>query len=280
MYKFFLLFFILINSLFAKNITTVSEYISYTTYSNSVKKEDYTSGIYSSFYHYPNKFELDIAHTLMKFNYNYPKLNQNDFTAIYSRFLNKNYTIKSGLHYISGNDKLTDKGTVAILGINYGNIGYNLGLDFYYSRYKNYKPKKLKIYQIHPYTSINLGKLNKKLNNFSLEAEFNHIHPINGSKYYLYSSYNYYGLKLNRNFGKFNASIGGWKGKKNFAVDNGGFSVYNLNKLYTKGVLTSIDYSIRPNMHLKLNYSYNKFNEYYNKKGHSNSTSLLFSHSW
>ncbi len=264
----------------AKSFTTVMPYSAYIDYSNSNKDKAYVVGVYSSYYNFPNKFELGLENINIEYNNNLPRLDQNDITAIYTRFVGEHLYFKGGLHYIKSDDSATDNGIIAIAGVNYYQyLKYNVGLDFYYSKYKNYQPKKLKLYQVRPYVGVNFGKYYSKWGSFYLEGELNYIKPISSSVYGLKKSYTSGGLKLVHYKGKWTNSVGGWIGKKVFAVDNGGFTVYNLGETYKAGIEASVDYAFRTNTHMKIKYNYSKFTET-NKKAHSNVISASLSHTW
>ena len=264
----------------AKTSITAMPYSAYIDYSGSTKDKAYVVGMYSSFYNLSNKLELGLENITINYNDGSKDLDQDDFTAVYTRYIAKNYYLKGGLHYISSDDKPTDEGLVGIIGINYYKyLKYNLGLDVYYSKYKNYNPKELKVLQVKPYAGFNFGNYNSKLGSFYLEAEYNYIKPTDASLFGLKKSYNSFGLNLTNYNGKFTTSIGGWAGKKVFAIDNGGFTVYNLGEVYKAGANASIDYAFRPTTHLKLKYSYAKFEEG-NKNAHSNTVAASLSHTW
>ena len=264
----------------AKTSITAMPYSAYINYANSAKKDAYVVGLYSSFYNFPNKLEIGVENIGIHYNNGLKDLDQNDLTAVYTRFIAKNYYVKGGIHYINSDDKLTDEGLVGIFGVNYYKyLKYNLGLDVYYSKYKNYAPKELKVLQVRPYAGFNFGKYNSKMGSFYLEAEYNYIKPNSASTFGLQKSYNSFGLKLTNFNGKFTTSVGAWAGKKVFAVDNGGFTVYNLGEVYKAGVDASVDYAFKPTTHIKLKYSYSKFEEG-NKKAHSNTVATSISHTW
>ncbi len=264
----------------AKVSTTLMPYSAYINYSGSTKDEAYVVGLYSSLYSFPNKFELGLENINIKYKNGLPDLDQNDITAIYTRYFGKNYFVKGGIHYINSDDKPTDDGIVGILGINYYQyLKYNLGLDVYYSKYKNYSPKELKVLQLRPYAGINFGKYNSKWGSFYLEAEVNYIKPNSASTYGFSKSYTSAGLKLSNYKGKWTTSVGGWAGKKLFAIDNGGFTVYNLGEVYKAGVDVSTDYALKPATHVKVKYSYSKFTEK-TKNAHSNAVAVSLSHTW
>ena len=50
-------------------------------------------------------------------------------------------------------------------------------------------------------------------------------------------------------------------GKRFFAVDNGGFTVYNIWETYKAGINFKVEYAIRPTIHISAKYSYIKFDE-------------------
>ncbi len=273
--------FILLSSLaLAKSVVTLMPYTSYIDYSSSVKNKANVVGIYSSYYNYPNKIELGLENINIEYKTGQPDLDQNDITLLYTRYFKKHFFLKGGVHYIKSDDKPTDHGLIGILGFNYYQyLKYNAGIDLYYSRYKHYQPKELKVLQVRPYIGFNFGNYYSKLGSFYLEAEYNYIKPDNHKELNLKSNYNSFGLKLSHYKGKWTQTLGAWVGKKAFAIDNGGFTVYNLGETYKAEAKASVDYAINLKTHVKVQYSYAKFDEN-GKKAHSNSIGAFLSHSW
>jgi len=264
----------------AKTAISAMPYSAYINYTSQTKDKAYVVGLYSSFYSFPNKLEVGLENISIKYKNGAPDLDQNDFTAVYTRYIAKNYFVKGGLHYINSDDAPTNHGIVGILGVNYYKyLKYNLGLDVYYSKYKDYKPKSLKVLQLRPYVGFNFGNYYGKFGSFYLEADYNYIKPKDASLYGFSSNYNSFGLKLTNYKGKFTTSVGGWAGKRVFAVDNGGFTVYNLGEIYKAGIFASVDYAVKPTTHVKLKYSYSKFEEN-GKKAHSNTVAASLAHTW
>ena len=264
----------------AKTSVTVMPYYAHIKYSNSIKSKADVIGLYSSLYNFPNKLELGLEHINIKYKNGMPELDQSDLTAIYTRYFGKNYYLKGGVHYIKGDDKPTDKGIVGIFGVNYYQyLKYNFGLDAYYSKYKHYTPKELKVLQLRPYVGYNFGDYNSKFGSFYLEAEFNYIKPNSASTFGFKKSYSSFGLNLKNFNGKWTTSVGGWVGKKLFAVDNGGFTVYNLGEVYKAGANASVGYAVAKDAHIDLKYSYSKFTEG-NKNAHSNTVGFTLSKTW
>jgi len=264
----------------SKTVVSAMPYSAYIDYTSPTKDKAYVVGLYSSFYNFPNKLEVGLENITIKYKNGTPDLDQNDLTAIYTRYIAKNYFVKGGLHYVNSDDKLTNHGIIGILGVNYYKyLKYNLGLDVYYSDYKDYTLKSLKVLQLRPYVGFNFGNYNSKLGSFYLETDYNYIKPKDASLHGFSNSYNSFGLKLTNYKGKFTTSIDGWAGKRVFAVDNGGFTVYNLGEVYKAGTSASVDYAIKPTTHVKLKYSYSKFDET-GKKAHSNTVTASLAHTW
>ena len=264
----------------AKSSVTVMPYSAYINYSGSTKESAAIVGLYASLYNFPNKFELGLENTNIKYNNDSPDLDQNDFTAIYTRFIAKNYSFKIGIHSIQSDDTLTDNGLIGIVGMSYYKyLKYNFGFDLYYSKYKNYSPKELKVTQISPYAGFNFGDYTSKWGSFYLKAQYNYIKPQSAASFTLKKSYNSFELTMTQYKGKFTTTIGAWVGKKAFAVANGGFTVYNLGETYKGGAKAAISYSLRKNTKFSLKYNYAKFTEA-QKDAHTDTFALSLSHTW
>ncbi|ADV46782.1 hypothetical protein [Nitratifractor salsuginis] len=268
-----------------KTMTTVLPYAGYIDYSSgSDKSSAVVGGLYASIYRAPNKLELAVEHTRIKYRHNLPNLNQTDLTAIYTRYRGYHLAYKIGAHYIDSDDKVTDGAFTGILGVNWYNyLHYNIGLDAYATHYHNDASGRtwdsMNVWQFRPYAGYNFGTYASTMGSFYLEAEYNGIFiPDAGAKGYN-SSYHSAGLSLYHYKGKWTHMIKGWVGQKIYSVNNGGFTVYNLGELYKGGVSASVSYAIRPNTSLKLQYEYSRF-EHLGNKAHSNSIVAMVSHTF
>lgn len=283
MKKTFIAFNILISFSMARPIFTLTPYHSYTKYSDKYKDDSNAIGIYSSIYNYPYKFEFSSEYTNIKFKNSTPKFEQTEMTFVSSYFINENLFIKAGLHFVASDYRPSNEGLATIIsGVDYKHLNTNYGLELFYSNYKNYSPKSLNILQLHPYFTYHFANTGNKFGSFNLKADYTYIKPKDA---YLYqnqgikSSYSSFGLKLSNNNGNWRTSIAGWLGHRAFALNDGGFTLYNLSQIYLGGLAVNIDYSIKNRAYIGLGYNY-KLYKNYAKKGHSNSVNTSFSYKW
>ena len=265
----------------AQPIFTTTPYYSYTKYSDQFKENSNGMGIYASLYNYPHQVEFSIDYTNIKFKQNIPKYEQTEMTGVYSYFLNKNLFLKGGLHFVASDYRPSNEGLATIIsGADYKLDNSNYGLELFYSNYAKYTPKSLKITQAHPYFKYHFSPKDKIFGSFDLMADFNYIKP---SKSYLYQdvkdSYGSTGLKLTNSNGNWSTSVEKWIGKRAFALEDGGFTLYNLSQIYTGGYGAGITYHIKDKASIKLKYNRKNYIDY-NKKGHSDGISSSFSYTW
>jgi len=281
MKKIFISSVIIFTASIAQPVFTTVPYYSYTKYNDQSKKDSNGMGIYASLYNYPHQVEFSVDYTNINFKQNIPKYEQTEMTGVYSYFLNKNLFLKGGLHFVASDYRPSNEGLATIIsGADYKRDNSNYGLELFYSNYTKYTPKSLKITQLHPYFKQHIETKNRKLGSFDLTADFNYIKP---SKSYLYqdvkSSYSSTGLKLTNINGNWSTSIEKWIGKRAFALEDGGFTLYNLSQVYTGGYGAGINYKINNKAGIKLNYSHKMYINY-NKKGNSDAVTSSFSYTW
>ncbi len=272
---------ILFTASIAQPIFTTVPYYSYTKYSDQFKKDSNGMGIYASLYNYPHQLEFSVDYTNINFKAHVPKYEQSEMTGVYSYFLNKNIFLKGGLHFVASDYRPSNEGLATIIsGADYKYNNSNYGLELFYSNYTKYAPKSLKITQIHPYYKYHFNPKNRIFGNFDLMADYNYIMP---SKSYLYpdvkDSYSSTGLKLTNNNGKWSTSLEKWIGKRAFALEDGGFTLYNLSQIYTGGYGAGFTYHIKDKASIELKYNHKNYIDY-SKKGHSDGITSSFSYTW
>jgi len=260
---------------------TIMPYHTYAKFSNdSVKKEGYAVGLYASLYNYPHKFEFDSEYINIKFKNSIPEYSENDLTFVYSYFLQNNFLIKGGMHFVSSDNILSNEGLSAIMaGVEYNTKKNILGLESYYSEYSKYKPKKLQVFQLHPYLMHNFIN-SSKFGSLSFGLDFNYIKPKNANIYYdLQNSYNSIGLKAVYKKNRLTTTLEAWKGKRAFALEDGGFTLYNFSQLYTSAFSASVAYEMKEKSHIKLKYAHHNYINN-GKEGSCNSVTTSLLHTW
>ena len=267
--------------LISKANFTAIPYYSYTKYSDDFKDEANGIGLFSSIYNYPHKLDFEIDYTNIKFKNYSQKYEQTEMTAVYGYFLNSNLFLKTGLHFVASDYKPSNEGLAAIItGAEYKKESINYGLELFYSNYAKYKPKALKVVQVHPFIKKHFQPKNKKIGNFDIKADLNYIKANNSNLYqYINSSYSSIGLNLTHNINNFSTSIFGWMGKRAFALEDGGFTLYNSNQEYNKAYGLKVKYKIKNAAFIELKYKRKKYKNY-QKTGYSNGITTAFSYTW
>jgi len=255
-------------------------YGAFLNYGGDTAKEDgYVGGLYASIFYSPNKLELSAEQTHITYNDGSPALNQTDMTAIYTYYQGYHLACKAGIHHLIGDDDATDGGIVGILGVTwYDYLKYDTGVDLYYSRYDNSDPS-LTIWQIRPHAGYHFGNYYSADGSFYLEGEYNYIGIEDARLHGLKDSYHSGGLSLSNYKGPWTTTVKGWTGKKVYAVDNGGFTVYNLGEEYKAGAGISVDYAVNPKTHFKIQYDYSKFEQNGNE-AYSSTVAAIFGYTF
>jgi len=274
MKKFFIIFTIMITITIARPIVTLLPYYSYTHYSDQIKKNSNTVGYIASLYNNPHLLELSASYSNILYKGNYPLYEQTEITTIYSYFLNKKFKLKGGLHFVASDFRATNEGLATLIsGLDYQFQKNSFGAELFRSQYKHYKPKPLTIWQVHPYFAHTIA-------NFGLNVDYNYIHAENSKLYKgILSNYHSSGLKVTKHSDKWITSIGGWVGKRAFALEDGGFTLYNLSQIYTSGLSTEVKYHIQKGANIALKYSRKNYKNS-GQKGHSDGITSSFSYSW
>ncbi len=226
----------------------------------SPKSNGYLVGGYVSF----NKdkthlFEFGYDRTSLDFG-TAGTLDQNDITAKYTRFfVDRSYKI--GLRgTISEDDNLASDGYVGILGVEaFKAYDYVAGIDAFYSRYDNVVfeangvGQGVNAYQLSPFygkyfpTAIGKGwYLQGKLDLTQVDSAGQDAFrtAVEG----LVTWYS----------GPYSLTAKGFVGQRQFFVDTGGFTSYNLADLYKGGVKVEAKYTISPRASVKAAYSWDK----------------------
>ena len=244
-------------------------YGTYLNYNNSKYKEDgySTTGYLSLGDGLHNSFQIGVEYTHINYKNNYPDLDQEDYTLVYSNTnqLLRNHTFTLGLHYINSDDNLTDGGYTLFFDGTYSNSVYpyyfkwNAGIGLYYSRYSN--TVDFNVYQVNPHGTFKLfsdyrrGALYTDVTGYYIHVTDSDTLGIDKSNYYsLDATLRYY-------YGSYDFKVGGWIGQQVFAVKNGGFVVYNLKEKYKGGAYGEIGYTFKNGLRVSFNLSVNRFSE-------------------
>lgn len=245
---------------------------------SSVKDNGYFTGVYFSYktLNLLNLFETAIDHTYIKYKDN-THLNQNDFTFAYTNYMIREIKLKVGAHYISSDDKNTDKGFVIFGEITkYRLYQWNYGLEMYFSRYKDYptiKNKGLNVYQINPKFGFYLGNYYKG-GRYYIQIKPYYIHLSEDLTGVNKNSFSTEGL-LSYFIKNWTISLKGYVGDQAFPVRDGGFTVYNLSEKRKYGFGGSVKYILSRNFSLTLSAFRDYFNDIGTNKTASTTTAIL-----
>jgi len=240
---------------------TVMPYGAYINYSkNTAKDNAYTGGIYASCFSFPVKLELDAESTKIEYKnrFNIPDWNQQDVTVVGHYFLGKNWDLKIGMHnlFIDQKNNPDNYDKVYFGGILYYKyLKYNVGVDYYYSRYDNFH-----VNQVTPRFGVNFGNYYSEIGSFYFETKVNYIR-ISGTSGAKKDNYTNVDLKLQNYQGKWMTELHGNFGKNAYKVANDGFVVYNLGEEYKYSAGININYYISKTDSIKAGFDRSKFEE-------------------
>ena len=259
---------------FARPILTLIPYYTYTHYSDLFKKSSHSIGYYGSLYNYPHLLELSASYNTIIYKGDYPRYEQSEITMLYNYFWNKKFKFKGGLHFVASDFREANEGLVTVIGgVDYNSQKKHIGVELFHSRYKRYKPKPLTIWQLHPYFGYNFGA-------FGLRGDYNYIHANSSNLYKgVLTNYHSFALTLSKKWGRWTTSLSGWIGKRAFALEDGGFTLYNLSQIYTSGLSAKVNYHTPKGADIALKYSRKNYKNY-GKKGHSDAITSSFAYSW
>ncbi len=282
MKKIFCFFLFTVNLLLARPNFTLVPYHTYIKYHDLYKKEANCLGVYASLDNAPHKLEFATSYSNVIFKYNIPKYEQTEIVSVYSYLLNNNVLIKGGLHFVASDDKNSNEGLAAVItGAELKQKKSSIGLELFYSNYSHYLPKELNLLQLHPYFVYHLRNISSKLGSLNIKGDYNYIKPKNANLYpELKNEYSSFGYQLSSSNGKWSTSLSQWFGERAFSLEDGGFTLYNLNRVYNGEYSAKIDYAVKKNAHINLKYSRRKYKDINNKDGHSDSITTAFSYTW
>ncbi len=247
---------------------TVMPYGSFINYTkNTNKDKGYLGGIYSNYFKWPFKLEMDGEYLKITYKDTTPDYYEKDLTFVGNYFIGNNYKIKAGIRNMfihqKGSSDSYDK--VLIAGILYYKyLKYNAGIDYYYSTYDNFH-----INQITPHFGFNFGDYYSDAGSFYLNTSVNFIKISNKTIANTpKDSYVNTNISLSNYKGPWTTTLKASLGKSAYKVEDGGFVVYNLGEEYHYSFGINISYSIDKTSALKIGYTRSRFEEN-NQKAYS-----------
>ena len=251
---------------FSAKITLIP-YGSYLHYTNSTKNHGYLGGIYSSFFTFPFKTEIDTEFTKLKYNYGMPDYYQRDLTLVEDYYFKDHYKIRAGIHNIFTSQGSSNHYQKVLFGgiLYYQYLKYNAGLNYYYSTYEGFD-----VSQITPHIGFNFGNYYSYTGSFYASADINFINISNKNAAHTPQDNYVNGDVLLTNYqGRWATTIKASIGKYAYKVANGGFVVYNLGDEYHYSYGLNVSYDVNKRSAFKLGFTRSKFKEN-GKDGYSN----------
>jgi len=183
-----------------------------------------------------------------------PKLDQKEFTLVYSKYFD-NYIARIGFHYIDSANKVVDETSTYIFGLRYKKSAIDYGIDFYYSDYKN-NLSNLKVYQLSPYYKFNFWQ-KSKFGNFSLKTTYNFISPDSDDT--SINDKHSLGIELENSYNQFTTTLETVFGKEMFAIKDNGFTIFEQQNLYKNSYSIALKYDINKHEYIKVKALTQKF---------------------
>ncbi|WP_456382970.1 hypothetical protein [Hydrogenimonas sp.] len=255
MKKYFPLFFTVVVSAEPLSIESIL-YGAWMSYEGAtLKKRGHVEGLYAAVDSYTNRLEFSIERSRYLYREEMKDLRQTDMTLIYTHFDGDHTGYRIGIHKIRCNDGYTDKGFTGILGIGwYTPETYDFGMDLYHTEYSEAIPSTLEVWQFHPH----LGYLYES---FYIEGEYDYIDIRKARRYGLDGESHSVGIGFTYRAESWKITASGWKGSRIYAVDDGGFTVFNLPEKYRGGIRLSGRYFVDTTTSIGLRYDRSRFEE-------------------
>jgi hypothetical protein len=245
--------------------TYVAPYFTYINYDNSdIKKDGWSTTLYGSLSFMRGIHVLEWAYGYNHLNYknNYGSWNQNDYVLKYTNYQFFPWYGSIGVHYIaSPNTDISERATVLILDGGYiQKYNWNVGAEYSYGDYKyGLATQQLRLHGgKYLYTGPYRGFY------FEGSLYWNYVNKKYVPQAYWYiqnelNKKNYYSLGYSVTYftPKYSIKVKSWLGERVFAVDNGGFVVYNLKERYysSSSITGTYYFNTRLNASLELGLS-------------------------
>ncbi len=254
-------------------------------YANSSKDKGWFTGIYYQTYMEEDYWEFSYERTEISYiDQSLGDLKQNDFTAVWTRYTDKNTLIRAGGHYIDSNEAPGDQVFIVFAGIKYfEGYDFDMGADAYYSSYSKYtydtnstltgrgessfsgahskRNKGLDMLQLTGSIGLGFGDYLSVWGSFYTKFHYDYIRPVTENGELLQDDYHSAGCILKNFNGSWTTEIGVWFGKQVFAVRNNGFMVYNLAEEHTGGMHASMHYKFEKQLGLRVEIVNENFRE-------------------
>jgi len=244
----------------------VAPYYTYTNYDGSLmKKEGWSTALYGYVdYKSEHLFQWGYSYSHINFKSNYSNWNQNDYTVKYTNYQMAPWFGGLGVHFISSPNKdVSEKAAIIV-----ADVGYQIDYDWIAAAEYSYGDYKygLATQQLRLHGGKYFWTAPGKGFFVGGGVRWNHSNkksvPEIGWTQSLRKK-NYYSFDYGVNYftPKWSVWIRSWIGERVFAVDNGGFVVYNLKeRYYTTSTISGI-YKINPQLLVGLQFDMAFFRE-------------------
>ena len=241
---------------------TLAPYITKAYYKDVSKDSSDAKGFYTKFNTLEHALELNYEKTALDYNDTALQLKQNDYTISYSQNISDTYKIKALYHQISASTDQNLSAKVYLLDLQfYKKNRFNVGAIATYSSYGS-SALANDVYQAQAYAGFTYGDYRSLMGRYILKTDATIIYPkTNDSNSTLSTQYSSLSVTLKQYKGDFINTLGGWIGERIYAVEDHGFTVYNLNELHTSGFYLSSRYAITKNFGLQLSYTNERFED-------------------
>lgn len=228
------------------------------------KKSAITYGLYGSIYYSPIKVELQGEKFIQKYRTTSTKYSETDGTIKLHYYLGYNWDFSAGYRGVSREHPALTGTTpvkyiyITQLGVLYYVYGqYNVGLDYYFSNYKDFK-----VYQFSPKVGYTFLRNDPTYGTIygELRADFIHINK-DDEKISKAQDYADVTLSLEGWYSAYYAKLYATLGKNTYRVDNGGFIAYTTGDEYRYTYGIDLGYTLTKNVSAKIGYSRSQFRE-------------------
>ena len=241
---------------------TLAPYMTKANYKDASKDSSSTNGFYTKFKSPEYSIALNYETTTLDYNATTSQLKQNDYTISYSQKISNNYNINALYHKISTSGEKDFSADIYLLDTQfYKTNKFTTGISLAYSSYGSDALAK-NVYQAKAYASTYFGDYKSTMGKYLIKADATIISPDGeDTNSTLNTQYTSISLTIKQYKGDFINTVSGWMGDRIYAVEDNGFTVYNLNELHSSGFYLSSRYAITRNMGVQLSYTGERFKD-------------------
>ncbi len=254
--------FLLISSISFGAELSLFPFFTFTNYSATLKKQDFSVGTYLHKRDAEHLFKAGLEFRDTSYHDTTLDNYQIDTTLFYENHLCKYIFAHASAHFIVSNLKQANKNQAYLVGLSYKKKdSFDFGIEASYSIYNTNSLAK-NVTQYSPYFAFWYGEQGSLLGKIHTIFRYNSIQPSQAN-IALKSTYSNAEFKIIEYTTNFINIFAYTYGDTLYLVKDQGFTLYNNNEIHKQGILLSSSYRFFPNTRFKISYIYQEFEEYH-----------------